>query len=83
MMGVSGLAGDPGINLDLQWGGARTFFGSEGLFLLRANGSGPILLSSYGAIHRVEFHQGRQAPLVELHGGDRPDRRDELSRRYT
>ncbi len=47
------LAGDPGIDLDLKWGGARTFFGSEGLFLLRATGSGPILLSSYGAIHQV------------------------------
>ena len=47
------LAGDPAISLDLQWGGARSFFGSEGLFLLRATGSGPIVLSSYGAIHRV------------------------------
>lgn len=48
------LAGEPAINLDLQWGGARTFFGSEGLFLLKATGSGSILISSYGAIHRVE-----------------------------
>jgi len=48
------LASDPTIDLDLKWGGARTFFGSEGLFLLRATGSGPLLLSSYGAIHRVE-----------------------------
>ena len=37
------------------WGGARSFFGSEGLFLLRATGSGPILLSSYGAIHQVQM----------------------------
>lgn len=49
------LAGHPAIDLDLQWGGARGFFGAEGLFLLRATGSGPILLSSYGAIHRVEI----------------------------
>ena len=49
------LAGDPAIDLDLQWGGARSFFGSEGLFLLRATGSGPILLSSYGAIHKVDM----------------------------
>jgi uncharacterized protein (TIGR00266 family) len=47
------LASDPDIQLDLQWGGARTFFGSEGLFLLRATGSGPALLCSYGAIHKV------------------------------
>src|SRR5215813_1844250 len=49
------LAGAPELNLDLQWGGAKTFFGSEGLFLLRATGSGPVLLSSYGAIHRVDI----------------------------
>src|SRR5687767_13876964 len=36
------LAGDPGIQLDLSWGGARGFFGGEGLFLLRATGSGPL-----------------------------------------
>jgi uncharacterized protein (TIGR00266 family) len=56
------LAGDPSIDLDLKWGGARTFFGSEGLFLLRATGSGTLLLSSYGAIHRVEVSPS--APYV-------------------
>ena len=49
------LAGDPSLDLDLSWGGARSFFGSEGLFLLRATGRGPLLVSSYGAIHRVEI----------------------------
>ena len=53
------LAGAPEINLDLKWGGARTFFGSEGLFLLRATGTGPLILSSYGAIHKVTL-DGRQ-----------------------
>ena len=47
------LAGDPALDLDLKWGGAKTFFGSEGLFLLKATGSGPLLVSSYGAIHKV------------------------------
>ncbi len=47
------LASAPVINLDLKWGGARTFFGSEGLFLLKASGSGPIVICSYGAIHKV------------------------------
>ncbi len=53
------LAGDPGIELDLKWGGARGFFGSEGLFLLRATGTGALLLSSYGAIHQVEIAPSR------------------------
>ncbi|HKY32996.1 MAG TPA: TIGR00266 family protein [Candidatus Polarisedimenticolia bacterium] len=47
------LAGHPDIELDLSWGGARGFFGGEGLFLLKASGTGPIVVSSYGAIHRV------------------------------
>ncbi len=53
------LAGAPAIGLDLKWGGARAFFGSEGLFLLRATGSGPIILCSYGAIHKVRLDGGR------------------------
>ena len=44
--------------------GLGTFFGSEGLFLLRASGSGPILLSSYGAIHKVPL-DGRQPYICD------------------
>ena len=58
------LAGDPSIELDLKWGGARGFFGSEGLFLLRASGTGPVLLSSYGAIHKVSL-DGRAPYLCD------------------
>jgi uncharacterized protein (TIGR00266 family) len=58
------LAGAPEINLDIQWGGARTFFGSEGLFLLKATGSGPVLLCSYGAIHKVTL-DGRQPYICD------------------
>lgn len=53
------LASSPEINLDLKWGGAKTFFGSEGLFLLRASGSGQIILCSYGAIHKVALNGSR------------------------
>src|SRR5262245_4209389 len=49
------LAGSTSIDLDTQWGGARSFFGSEGLFLLRASGHGDVILSSYGAIHKVDI----------------------------
>jgi len=56
------LASAPAIDLDLKWGGARTFFGSEGLFLLKASGSGPIVICSYGAIHKVTL-DGR-APYI-------------------
>ena len=44
------VASGPGIELETKWGGAKTFFASEGLILLRATGTGTLLLSSYGAI---------------------------------
>ena len=53
------LAGAPQIELDIKWGGARTFFGAEGLFLLRATGTGPIIICSYGAIHKVTLDGSR------------------------
>jgi uncharacterized protein (TIGR00266 family) len=48
------LAADPSLDIDTKWGGAKTFFGSEGLFLLKATGAGDLILSSYGAIHHVK-----------------------------
>lgn len=44
-----------GVEVDASWGGAKTFFGSEGLFLLKATGRGTLIFSSYGAIHAVQI----------------------------
>jgi uncharacterized protein (TIGR00266 family) len=52
------VASDMAIEVDTKWGGAKTFFASEGLILLRASGSGKLLLSSYGAIHEMELGPG-------------------------
>jgi uncharacterized protein (TIGR00266 family) len=52
------VASEMGVQIDTKWGGAKTFFASEGLILLRASGSGKVLLSSYGAIHEVELASG-------------------------
>lgn len=46
----SWIASDPGIEVDTKWGGSKTFFSGEGLFLLRCSGVGDLLMSSYGAI---------------------------------
>ena len=46
----SWIASDPTIEVDTKWGGAKTFFSGEGLFLLRCTGRGDLLMSSYGAI---------------------------------
>ena len=52
------LACSKAITVDTQWGGAKTFFSKEGLFLLRVQGSGDLFLSSYGAIHPKELRNG-------------------------
>ena len=51
------LAGDATLDVDTDFGGARSFFGGEGLFLLRVSGSGPLFLSSYGAIEAVDLDE--------------------------
>ena len=47
------------VTLDTAWGGAKTFFASEGLIMLRASGTGQLILSSYGAIHEMELAAGQ------------------------
>jgi uncharacterized protein (TIGR00266 family) len=53
------VAAPIGTEVDTRWGGAKTFFAREGLFLLRCVGQGPLILSSYGAIHEVELTAGQ------------------------
>lgn len=59
VQGGSFIASTAEIEVDASWGGARTFFASEGLFMLRASGSGLLFLSSYGAIHPIELIPGQ------------------------
>jgi len=53
------VASSMGVNVDTKWGGARTFFASEGLIMLRARGNGLLILASYGAIHPIELAPGQ------------------------
>ena len=46
----SWIASEPSVEVDTKWGGAKTFFSGEGLFLLKCSGAGDMLVSSYGAI---------------------------------
>jgi uncharacterized protein (TIGR00266 family) len=48
------LGSHPSIELETKWGGARTFFSREGLFLIKVSGRGALLFSSYGAIVEVQ-----------------------------
>ena len=54
------VASELGIAVDTKWGGAKTFFASEGLIMLRTAGSGQLLLSSYGAIHELQLGAGQR-----------------------
>jgi uncharacterized protein (TIGR00266 family) len=54
----SWLAGEPSVAIDTKWGGAKTFFSGEGLFLLRCSGAGDMLVASYGAIFERDLAPG-------------------------
>jgi uncharacterized protein (TIGR00266 family) len=53
------LAGDPRLNIGVQ-GSVRGMLSGEGLFLLTVQGSGLLLLSSFGAIHSRQLAPGEE-----------------------
>jgi uncharacterized protein (TIGR00266 family) len=53
------LAGDPSFNISAQ-GSLRGMLSGEGLFLLTVEGTGLLLLSSFGAIHPKELAQDEE-----------------------
>jgi uncharacterized protein (TIGR00266 family) len=54
------LAGDASLSVDTKWGGAKSFFGGEGLFVMLVQGRGLLLVSSFGAIHRKVLRPGER-----------------------
>ena len=57
---TSYLAGDASLTVDTKWGGAKSFFGGEGLFVMLVQGQGLLLVSSFGAIHRKRLQAGER-----------------------
>ena len=57
---TSYLAGDSSLTVDTKWGGAKSFFGGEGLFVMLVQGQGLLLVSSFGAIHRKRLQAGER-----------------------
>jgi uncharacterized protein (TIGR00266 family) len=53
------LASAESIDIDTKWGGAKTFFSREGLFMLKCSGSGQLVVSSYGAIQAIDLDAGQ------------------------
>ncbi|MDY7100712.1 MAG: TIGR00266 family protein [Actinomycetota bacterium] len=68
------LASAEAIDVDSKWGGSKTFFSREGLFMLRCSGTGELVVSSYGAIHAVDLAPGQTYVVDTGHmvgwGGD-------------
>jgi len=61
------LASAMTVTTDTKWSGAKTFFASEGLIMLRAQGTGLLLLSSYGAIHEMNLAAGETITIDTGH----------------
>jgi uncharacterized protein (TIGR00266 family) len=56
----SWLAGSTSLSIETKFAGATQFFSGEGAFMVRVSGTGLLLLSSYGAIHKVSLAPGEQ-----------------------
>jgi len=52
------LAADSEMEIDTALGGTKSFFGGEGLFLLKLTGSGPAYFASYGAVESIDLDAG-------------------------
>lgn len=55
------------VAIDTSWGGAKTFFASEGLLMLKASGTGTLIVSSYGAIHEKDLDAGEKFTIDSGH----------------
>lgn len=63
----SWLASHSDVQLDTKWGGFRNMFGSEGGFILRAEGVGPMVVAAYGAIEAWDLAPGQTITLDTGH----------------
>jgi len=63
----SWIASAESVTLDTKWGGFKNLFGSEGGFILRAEGAGPMVISGYGAIEVWDLAPGQQVTLDTGH----------------
>jgi uncharacterized protein (TIGR00266 family) len=54
----SWMANEQTVTLNTQWGGFKNMFGSEGGFVLRAEGSGQVVFACYGALEVWNLEAG-------------------------
>lgn len=62
------LAGGEGIKIESRMQSlARGLLGGEGFFILKIGGSGPLILNSFGAVHRVELKPDEEYVVDNSH----------------
>lgn len=54
------IASESSVMMDSSWGGAKGFFGSGSIVLLRVSGQGKVIASSYGAIEERMLQPGQK-----------------------
>lgn len=61
------LAGAVALQLETKFAGMAQMFASEGAFMVRVTGTGLLLLSSYGAIHKITLAAGESYVVDSSH----------------
>lgn len=63
----SWIASGADVQLETKWGGMKSLIGSEGGFVVRASGHGPILANCYGALDVLDLAPGQGIVLDTGH----------------
>lgn len=63
----SWLASASTVEIDAKWGGFKNMFGSEGGFIVRAGGQGPVVVTCYGALETWNLEAGQTITLDTGH----------------
>jgi uncharacterized protein (TIGR00266 family) len=61
------IASESGVTTDAKWGGAKGFFGSGSLVLVRVGGQGKLLAGCYGAIEERVLQPGEKYTIDTGH----------------
>lgn len=63
----SWLANEASVTIDAKWGGFKNMFGSEGGFIVRAEGQGTVVFACYGALEMWDLAPGQHFTLDTGH----------------
>ncbi|MCX7653453.1 MAG: TIGR00266 family protein [Fervidobacterium sp.] len=64
---TSFLASDSSIDIDVSFGGFKSFFTGEGIFLLKLQGVGDAAISCFGGIKLIELQMGEEITIDTGH----------------